>query len=124
MNFGRERLCLDAHCDLAGYPDVLYLVESNFEYRLYDKGGYLRVPYDGASAFCASLDPGWALVPYTDHVGFDAVRQLCADNFFTCWLNGDFDDEEQLCPLMASDGTLQMQDCHQDVRFVCRNRIA
>ncbi|EFJ41158.1 hypothetical protein VOLCADRAFT_98831 [Volvox carteri f. nagariensis] len=98
--------------------NVLTLMDAGFEYRMYTVDAKQRLTHSGAAAYCGGLGAGWDLVPYTDNTGYDAVRRLCAANQFTCWLKRA--DSDQYCPLMAADGTLQMQGCQQDVRFVCR----
>ncbi len=65
------------------------------------------------------MGAGWDLVPYWDANAYAAVRKLCADYQFTCWLQS----KDTLCPLMTADGSRQMQGCEQeDVRFVCRKQ--
>ncbi|EFJ41166.1 hypothetical protein VOLCADRAFT_98842 [Volvox carteri f. nagariensis] len=100
-------------------PNVLtHEDETGSQYRLYGMDAKQATTYDGAAAFCTGLGAGWDLVPYGDDVGYHAVQRLCSARLFTCWLkraNGF-----PYCPLMAADGTLQMQGCDQLVRFVCR----
>ncbi len=53
----------------------------------------------------------------------EAVKQLCSNNRYTCWLGGK-QDWEALCPLISAEGTLLKQGCEQPVRFVCRKSNA
>ncbi|KAG2454370.1 hypothetical protein HYH02_001393 [Chlamydomonas schloesseri] len=102
--------------------NVLSLRDGGYLYRMWTVDAQQRRTYADADAFCAGLDGGggWALVPYTDLAGYGAVRRLCANNSFTCWLKRGERDEQY--PLMAADGSLQMQGPEQRVRFVCRQR--
>eukprot|EP00198_Chlamydomonas_reinhardtii_P012187 XP_001701524.1 predicted protein [Chlamydomonas reinhardtii] len=100
--------------------NVLSLTDGGYLYRMWTVDAKQRRTYAGADAFCTGLGSGWGLVPYTDLAGYGAVRRLCANNAFTCWLKrGERDDNY---PLMAADGTLQMQGPNQEVRFVCRQQ--
>ncbi|GLC76481.1 hypothetical protein PLESTF_001785900 [Pleodorina starrii] len=101
-------------------PNVLYLTVGDYDYRMYDKSATQRMSHSRAATFCHGLGKGWNLVPYWDEKAYDAVRKLCADHSFTCWL--DRKDTDAYCPLMAADGSRQMQGCEQDVRFVCRKK--
>ncbi len=81
------------HVPAAGKPsgdDVLVMRDGDCEYRLYDTRAAQMKTYGNAQAFCRGLGAGWDLVPYTDPAGFNAVRQLCANNLFTVgagWLS-------------------------------------
>jgi hypothetical protein len=98
---------------------VLNLTKAGFEYRMFTTDATRRTSYAGALQFCQGLGAGWDLVPYWDSNGYDACLQLCAANSYTCWMKRK-DTDTELCPLMAADGSRQMQGCEQDVRFVCR----
>ncbi|GIL63872.1 hypothetical protein Vafri_17737, partial [Volvox africanus] len=107
--------------NLTGDSNVLVLLDSGFQYRMYTSDTQQRMTYGGAEAFCRGLGDDWDLVPYIEEAGYNAVRRLCSDNKFTCWFKRTEQDEQ--CPLIAADGSLQIQDCEQDVRFVCRIRL-
>ncbi len=50
-----------------------------------------------------------------------AVKKLCSDLRYTCWLGGK-QQWEATCPLISAEGNLLKQGCEQHVRFVCRKR--
>ncbi|KXZ46258.1 hypothetical protein GPECTOR_45g128 [Gonium pectorale] len=98
--------------------NVLKMTEHGYDYRMYTVDAKQRLPYDQAQQFCTALGAGWDLVPYDDFNAYEAVQKLCSYNKYTCWLKRKKYDA--LYPLMAADGSLQMQGPDQDVRFVCR----
>jgi hypothetical protein len=104
----------------AAESGVLYLSQDGYSYRMYTTDATKRTSHAGAAAFCTGLGAGWGLVPYWDTSAYTAVRKLCADYQYTCWLQRQ--ESDTLCPLMAADGSRQMQGCEQDVRFVCRKQ--
>ncbi|KXZ46256.1 hypothetical protein GPECTOR_45g126 [Gonium pectorale] len=102
--------------------NVLTMHEHGYDYRMYNVDATQRMPYDQAQQFCTALGADWDLVPYDDNAGYSAVRQLCANNKYTCWFKKHVDDH--LCPLIDAAGKLQLQGCEQDVRLVCRKASA
>ncbi|GIL50960.1 hypothetical protein Vafri_7033 [Volvox africanus] len=107
---------------LAVTEGVLTLIKDGYEYHMYDTHALLMETYSGASSFCHNLGTGWDLVPHWDPKAYEAVMQLCAYMHFTCWLKKQ-DLNSPTCPLMAADGSLQMQGCQQYVRFVCTKAL-
>ncbi|GLI65873.1 hypothetical protein VaNZ11_009498, partial [Volvox africanus] len=79
--------------NLTGDSNVLVLLDSGFQYRMYTSDAQQRMTYGGAEAFCRGLGDDWDLVPYIEESGYNAVRRLCSDNKFTCWFKRTDQDE-------------------------------
>lgn len=104
--------------DAAG---VLVMSYKGYTYKLYDTGAAMMKTWKDASGYCASM--GYELVPYNSNDGYEAVKQLCSSNRYTCWFGGK-QQWDALCPLISAEGTLLKQGCEQPVRFVCRRSNA
>ncbi|GIM17252.1 hypothetical protein Vretimale_19785 [Volvox reticuliferus] len=115
-------VCRSKHTVNTKPLDVLSLSTNGYDYVMYTRDATVRTTHSGAAQFCQSLGSGWDLVPYWESSSnaWDVLTELCAANGYTCWCKRDPAVDVNRCPLIAQDGTLQMQGCEQDVRFVCR----
>ncbi|GIL67510.1 hypothetical protein Vafri_20867 [Volvox africanus] len=102
--------------------DTLSLSTNGYDYVLYTRDATMLKSHSGAAQFCQNLGSGWDLVPYWESSSnaWAVMMELCAANGYTCWCKRDPAVDVYRCPLIGQDGTLQMQGCDQDVRFVCR----
>ncbi|EFJ45708.1 hypothetical protein VOLCADRAFT_93852 [Volvox carteri f. nagariensis] len=98
--------------------------ESGRIYTLYDiyTGGCLW-NFTTAKAICKQ--DGLELAPHGEAQSLAVLRELCAKNRYTCWMDGvPADPSSDLCYLMSQEGDVHLQGCDQPVRFVCRQRAA
>ncbi|GIL67524.1 hypothetical protein Vafri_20871, partial [Volvox africanus] len=116
-------VCRNKNITKPPLDDTLSLSTNGYDYVLYTQDATMLKPHSGAAQFCQNLGSGWNLVPYWDLTSnaWAVMMELCAANRYACWCKRyPAAVDASLCPLIAQDGTLQMQSCDQEVRFVCR----